>query len=97
MLSPIVFPSITYGLILQNRLGHCDPITAWLTFGKLPENPVINPSSSTQVVIPSGRNKFLNSVIVNPITTTDLSVTPSAEEQVFSDGPYGTVTVAATA
>jgi hypothetical protein len=35
--------------------------------------------------------------MVNPIATSDLSVTPSAEEQVFSDGPYGTVTVAATA
>lgn len=97
MLSPIVFPNINYGVILKGRLNHCNPITMWLTFGKLPENPVVNPNATTQVIIPSGKNKFLESVTVNPIATTDLSVTPSAEEQVFSDGPYGTVTVAATA
>jgi hypothetical protein len=97
MLSPIYFNKITYGFILGNNLCNVSPITRWLAFGKLPENPVVNPSNAVQVIYPSAENKFLNSVTVNSIATSDLSVTPSAEEQVFSEGPYGTVTVAATA
>jgi hypothetical protein len=37
---------------------------------KIPENPVITPTSSTQVVRPSAANRFLQTVTVNPIPTT---------------------------
>lgn len=70
MLSPIYFNKITYGAILGSNLHHLSPISRWLAFGKLPENPVITPNTTTQVVIPSAENKFLQSVTVKPIPTT---------------------------
>jgi hypothetical protein len=69
MLSPIYFNKISYGLILGNSLNHISPLNMWLAFGKLPESPVITPSSSVQVVRPSAENRFLQSVVVNPIPT----------------------------
>ena len=36
----------------------------WLAFGKLAENPVVTPSTSVQVVRPSGANRYLESVTV---------------------------------
>jgi hypothetical protein len=97
MLSPIIFPTITYSNVLRNNICYGSSVMKVLAFGKFPENPIVNPNSTTQVIVPSAGNKFLNSVTVNPIATTSLSVTPTTSEQVFSDGPYGTVTVAATA
>lgn len=35
--------------------------------GKIAENPVITPSSDTQVVEPSGVNRYLQSVVVNGV------------------------------
>jgi hypothetical protein len=62
---------MTFGSFLQsNLLCDVDPLFAWFAFGKLPENPVVTPSTSTQVVMPSAENKFLQSVTVNPIPTT---------------------------
>ena len=70
MLSPLYYSKITYGVILGNCLCNVNPITKWLAFGKLPENPIITPNSSTQVVTASAENKFLQSVTVNPVPTT---------------------------
>jgi hypothetical protein len=70
MLSPIYFNKITYGAILGNSLCNVTPITRWLTFGKLPESPVVTPNTTTQVITASSANKYLESVTVNPIPTT---------------------------
>lgn len=69
MLSPLYFGNISYGVILGNRLHEVSPITRWLAFGKLPENPIITPTNSVQVVTASAENKFLQSVTVNAIPT----------------------------
>ena len=71
MLSPIKFPSLTYGGLLLSRFcGNTNSVVRWLAFGKLPENPVITPTSSTQVVRASAENKFLETVTVESIPTT---------------------------
>lgn len=70
MLSPLNFPCITYGVLLRNNFCTLSPVVRWLAFGKLPENPVVTPSTTTQVIVPSAENKFLQSVTVNPIPTT---------------------------
>lgn len=46
------------------------PLVAWLVFGKIAENPVITPSTSIQVVRPSGANRYLESVTVEATSTT---------------------------
>ena len=46
------------------------PLENWLVFGKIAENPVITPSTSIQVVRPSGANRYLESVKVKAIPTT---------------------------
>lgn len=70
MLSPLCYSSITSGTILKANLATLSPLAVWFAFGKLPENPVVTPSTTTQVIIPSAENKFLQSVTVNPIPTT---------------------------
>jgi hypothetical protein len=40
-----------------------------LTFGKLPENPVVTPTTSVQVIKPSAVNRYLESVTVEATTT----------------------------
>lgn len=70
MLSPLFFNQVSYGFILGRNLCNVTPINRWLVFGKLPENPVITPSTSVQVVSPSAENRFLETVTVNPIPTT---------------------------
>jgi hypothetical protein len=71
MLSPISYSSLSYGSLLRdNFCCNVPPIIGWFAFGKLPENPVITPNTTTQVVVPSAENRFLASVTVNPIPTT---------------------------
>jgi hypothetical protein len=70
LMSPINFPMISYGTILSTRFCTLTPVARWLTFGQLPENPVVTPNTTTQVVRPSAENKYLESVTVNPIPTT---------------------------
>lgn len=71
MLTPLMFPNLTYGVILGSHFcGNVSPLVRWLAFGKLPENPVVTPSSSTQVIRPSAENRFLETVTVDPIPTT---------------------------
>ena len=74
MLYPTQIPGITsftlINQIIAPGLGNCgNPIFSLLTFGKLPENPVITPSASIQVVAPSAPNRYLQSVTVNAVTT----------------------------
>jgi hypothetical protein len=70
MLSALFFNQVSYGFILGKNLCNISPINRWLVFGKLPENPVVTPTSSVQVIQPSAENKFLQSVTVNAIPTT---------------------------
>ena len=69
MLYPTQIPGIT-PLVLVNQiispgLQQCgNPIFAMLAFGKLPENPVVTPGSTVQVVKPSMPNRYLQSVTV---------------------------------
>jgi hypothetical protein len=74
MLYPTQVPSITsFELVRQlvsPGLYNCgNPIFSLLTFNKLPENPVITPTTSVQVVRPSAFNRYLESVTVNAIPT----------------------------
>lgn len=79
-------------------LNACNnPVFNWLTFGRIPENPVITPNGNTQVVYPSAKNRYIQSVTVKPVSTTPLTVTPSTSVQTFTDGYYNPVTVNATA
>jgi len=45
-------------------------IIGYLAFNKIPENPVITPANTTQVVYPSAKNRYLQSVTVLATTTT---------------------------
>jgi hypothetical protein len=71
MLSPLCFPSISYTVVLRSNLcTNTNPVVNWLAFGKLPENPVITPTSSVQVVAPSAENRYLQTVTVEAIPVT---------------------------
>lgn len=74
-----------------------NPVFNWLAFGKLPENPIVTPSNNTQYIQPSAKNRYLQSVTINPVVTTSLTVTPSTSVQTFTEGYYNPVTVEATA
>jgi hypothetical protein len=50
--------------------GNLNPVFPWIFFGKIPENPVVTPSTSVQVIRPSAVNRYLQSVTVNATTTT---------------------------
>lgn len=59
------FPFITpYTYALSFTRSNASPLQQWLMFGKLPENPVITPSTTVQVVRPSSVNRYLESVTV---------------------------------
>lgn len=47
-----------------------NPVFAWMTFGKIPENPVVTPTNAVQIISPSANNRFLQTVTVNAIPTT---------------------------
>lgn len=52
-------------------LSYCkNPVFSWIAFGKLPQNLVVTPSATTQVVYPTAPNRYLQSVTVKPIPTT---------------------------
>jgi hypothetical protein len=70
MLSPSCYSSLTYGSLLRNNLCTISPLFSYFAFGKIAENPVVTPNTTTQVVHPSAENRFLQSVTVNPIPTT---------------------------
>ena len=46
------------------------PLATWFAFGKIAENPVVTPTTSVQVITPSGANRYLQSVTVEAVTTT---------------------------
>lgn len=52
------------------KAGCSSPLQQWLVYGRLPENPVVTPSTEVQVVRPSSANKYLASVTVEATTTT---------------------------
>jgi hypothetical protein len=47
-----------------------NPVISYITFNQIPESPTVTPTTSTQVVLPSAKNKYLAQVTVNPIPTT---------------------------
>lgn len=62
--SPFVLTRLT-----TNWLCPCVPsVVSYLTFGKVGENVVVTPSTSTQVVRASAPNKVLNTVTVKATT-----------------------------
>lgn len=66
------FPFITPYIYATSFLrGGCtSPLQQWLVFGRLPENPVVTPSTKVQVITPSSAKKYLASVTVEATTTT---------------------------
>lgn len=65
------FPFITpYTYALSFTKGCGSPLQQWLVYGKIAENPVVTPSTTVQVVRPSGANRYLQSVTVEATTTT---------------------------
>lgn len=72
---PTQLTSTTPLMLINKIIGHgletChNPIFSFLTFRTLPENPVITPTSSVQVVRPSAANRYLQTVTVEAIPTT---------------------------
>lgn len=57
-------------LVTKGMYGCGNPVFSYLAFGKIPENPVVTPSTSVQVVRPSAVNRYLQSVTVNATPTT---------------------------
>jgi hypothetical protein len=70
MISPTLFPCLTYGGILRTQFCNSNTIPNWLAFSKLPESPVVTPTNSVQVITPSAENRYLSSVTVEAIPTT---------------------------
>jgi hypothetical protein len=70
MFTPLIFPNLTYNFILSSRFCPSNSIVNVLAFGKIPENPVVTPTSSVQVIRPSAENRFLETVTVNAIPAT---------------------------
>ena len=101
MLNTLMYPCFNtealVGTFLNGPIVSCgNPTFAWLLNGRLPETRTVTPNNTTQVVIPTAKNKYLESVTVNPVDTTPLTVTPSTEVQTFSAGYYSPVVVEAT-
>lgn len=44
------------------------PLVNWLANGKIAENPIVKPTTTTQVVKPSGANRYLESVTIEATT-----------------------------
>ena len=70
MFSPINYPFFNqFSLISCYVRPTCEnacPVVSYLAFGKLPENIVVTPNTTTQVIRPSSVNKFLQTVTVKP-------------------------------
>jgi hypothetical protein len=95
---PYFTPMAFVEWIVSDGVRSCrNPVFYQLAFGKIPETPVVTPSSVQQVVRPSAVNRYIDSVVVNPVPTVPLTVTPSSSVQTFTDGFYNPVTVEATA
>jgi hypothetical protein len=59
---------MSYNVVLRsNFCTSLNPVVNWLAFGKLPENPIITPSATVQVVAPSAENRYLQTVTVEAI------------------------------
>jgi hypothetical protein len=56
-------------MISSSICGTGNPVFSWITFGKIPENPKVTPSSSVQVIRPSSANRYLQSVTVEAVAT----------------------------
>lgn len=73
----------------------CRGLVGYLATYKLPEDIHVQSTETKQVFYPTAKNRYIRSVVVEPIELTDLDVTPTTSVQTFTDGPYGTVTVQA--
>ena len=73
MISPIMYPNFnSFSMVswmIQPTCQKACPVLSYITFGKLPENPVVTPSSSVQLIAPSNINRFLQTVTVEAVTT----------------------------
>lgn len=63
------YPFITPYSYVSMYTRNLSPLGNWLVFGKLPENPVVTPTTSVQVIRPSAVNRYLESVTVEATTT----------------------------
>ena len=65
MISVLQYPFVTpYTHTTQFLTGCTSPLQRWLIYGRIPENPIVTPSSSVQVITASAANKYLKSVTV---------------------------------
>jgi hypothetical protein len=60
---------MNYPLFFNGYFSTLNPLSRWFAFGKIPENPVVTPSSSVQVIRPSAQNRYLESVTVEAVTS----------------------------
>jgi hypothetical protein len=102
--------SVINSTISSRSFNGCIPEPFSVVFnleGCLGENPVVTPSNNTQVITPSARNRFLNSVTVtaqNPAyytstisgTGTDTVTINGASKVASSDTAVATATLAGT-
>ena len=71
----MTYPSFEYQLLNSETYAKsfcscCSTITKWFLNGKLPERIVVTPSATTQVVTATGKNRYLEEVVVKATTTT---------------------------
>lgn len=64
MTSILQYPFITPYEYSTMFLYTSSPLEQWLLHGKIAENPIVTPSTTTQVIYPSGVNRYLQSVTV---------------------------------
>lgn len=71
---PFITPytNVVYNITCGSEPHHAihSPLMQWLLNGKIAENPTITPSTEVQVVRPSSKNRFIESVTVEAIPTT---------------------------
>jgi hypothetical protein len=73
MISPLNFSGFCSSSLVAfciNSSSNICPVFSFLAFNKLPENPVVTPSTSVQAITPSSVNRYLQSVTVNATSTT---------------------------
>lgn len=69
MISILQYPFIDSYLYTTSFFKGCtSPLQQWLLFGKIAENPIVTPTTSVQVITPSGINRYLQSVTVEATT-----------------------------
>jgi hypothetical protein len=59
----------TFSNLMTATTNPIGSVIGYITFRKIPENPVVTPGSAAQVITASAVNRYLESVTVKAVTT----------------------------